>query len=126
MILKLSCSGAPFGLCSAFRLRSRDRKYKTRTKNTSKNTPTGAATAIASVLSRLLAGSLDDEDKSGVGLAAAVFVEDDGSSVAEWKAELADVVHVGGLAVNRAVAAVGNKLLASPLIRSQKSGRLAE
>ena len=37
--------------------------------------------------------------------------------------EVADVVGVGGVAVKRAVAAVVNKSLASPVMRVQKSGR---
>ena len=37
--------------------------------------------------------------------------------------EVADVVDVGGVAVKRAVAAVGNTALASRLMRVQKSGR---
>ena len=118
--------------------------------NIIKSTPTGTAIAIASVLDRLCDDSPDDEDEPIVGLAAAVFdtdpveieeedddaigvslaaallVKDEGTSVAELEAELADVVRVGGVAVNSAVAALGSTLLASPLIRSQNCGRPAD
>ena len=112
-----------------------------------KSTPTGTAIAIASVLDRLCEDSPDDESEPTVGLAVdtgpveieevdddaisvslapALLVEDEGTCVAEGKAELADVVGAGGVAVKSAVAALGRTLLASPLIRSQNCGRPAD
>ena len=67
-----------------------------------------------------------DDDTIGVSLATALLVEDEGTIVPELEAELADVDRVGLIAVNSAVAALGSTLLASPLIRPQKCGRLAD
>ena len=105
---------------------------------------------IASTLERLLEklplGEDEDDIEAGVGVASAVMVVDAEEAAAVMVVELdklrvtideltaveadaalvpevADVVDVGGVAVKRAVAAVGNTSLASRLMRVQKSGR---
>ena len=92
---------------------------------------------IASTFERLLEelwlGGSEVDTEVGVEVAIAVMVTGlDRLTLEELIAveadaglvpEVADLVDVGGVAVKRAVAAVGNTSLASPLMRVQKSGR---
>ena len=109
----------------------RERRRNSHEAANTARTPTGTAILIASTLERSLEEVPLGEDVGGVAIAELV-VELDSVTIEELTmeetggvlaAEVVDVAGMGGVAVKRAVAAVRNTSLASPLMRVQKSGR---